>query len=1583
MSPRKDHTAATSFAHTPRRRLSKTAHDNQLAWTESVARCRPRAPVRRFSASEEVGFCEDAIQFQQPASVDDGQLGNRNGRDDKEVRFFGLPAPITPLFAGDSDLMDLSHEPGLPRFADGEISVDIRDQSMLLPQYQTHRAGESHQRTISIVTSDSEQPEPTFEEVFREACIMHALYQTQGGKFRNEFANQSVTEDDAAQTSRAKLKLTQRQRTWLEGHKAGLWLVDEDYGAFCKCANVLLLHQWHSFGKYPKGVKNEDLEKLDIHTDIKDGNKKLEHIKFKAYTEDGRRKFERYILPVLQRSGDQETRLFVHDGDLMCDMNCKRKKRYVDESPCDNSRDLEVETDDVGRLRVLADWHRWREQPKLVENSHVFEIAVLDMLFPLPDQGNEFYLELPDGQNFHIFRKASPALTAEVQEALSRITTSESHAGVQPQRIKLSPRRLSRQHVFGKPPESPSLARAEGTIFVYRPANITLFRYDVPHTMEHFLQLARRELYPDTPARLRLRISPSNAFRREGKLLLPIQESQGSYTKPDKNEETLEDIWKENIVDKWLVSHEDVWAIKVFEFLAGRLTLLHQKYVLVFYGPQDKDAYRNPERWDMSALGNKMSDDVNDEGWNIPSISLMDRLAEISVRLLNIDPRKPNQGVVLHVMREGPREWLRWKAYMSFNEWMLEILYKIDGELIAIYPGDYKEPDNLTGPEVDESEVVEAMKEAKRKKAVTAKAAVEAFTTPRPSEQPYYKNLPSPVRRLILYHPPDATFNSMGHMGVQLPQSTWNPEGTHLTREPSYAFNAPKYSESDMGRLAQRLLRAEEEILMREESCRVCGKVFLKRSGGKDLNMRDHLDLHPVVSDLRGNISVPLQISRRESATQTYDDIIFANEPRQPKSNDSMAELPRGEPELFCSKCHKYLIDYTEDEIEAHVEKCDTTIDDLTLFDIRKTWNRRNKIGILRGTKKPATRQARTRGLVKAAEAPVDSIQVLDQPASRPHGKRKGKADISKSPAGIGPGKAVDAPPKVSIAYNDIPTDNKAAKEARIASLVTNPQSSKAAESTQDKTIRARSEPPNNADTDEAPSAAQLRSSRTVNNASQGKTPQKASKSPSTKRGSDPGSSRKITSAGNVNNAEGKEVIPSPTKQWRKPATKTSEMNTKAADVTDAGDNPSRAANGKKTKETQDQEGETQQPKPRGRRPKTTEARDASTHPESIAPTAAATETQEPAKKRPGRKPQANDVKPEDKQNPENPRDAKETSKATRKPRAKKVQPENDPVPQHPAAGQAATKAPATTKRIRKTAAKKTAATQEKDQPESTDAQAAAVKTTATTSTAESPKKQKLTLKPPTKGEGPRQEGEPRPTLPTTAEEGGPSKETPAPEAQEQVADVHKGNEEPKVGKKGAKATATTTSPTKRKAPAKTATKVSAAKKRKPSPLEDETKTPAPPATAEQASSPLQSAVEGQANNGADIHVPAASPAKGKGKAKPPGPQSTTTISPTKRKAPTAKSTKTSPAKKRKPSPEAETLPLPTDGEGEHVVPSIEAPATEGAGEVAGAGQGEREREQAVGLETAGRGRRKRTATPKAAAAARGRKGEGEEKGKK
>ena len=82
--------------------------------------------------------------------------------------------------------------------------------------------------------------------------------------------------------------------------------------------------------------------------------------------------------------------------------------------------------------------------------------------------------------------------------------------------------------------------------------------------MQRFFEMARSELYPDTPGDLCLRISPSAAFRSEGKLLAPLTENRKGYMEPDGEGGTLEEWWEEEILDKWLTPEEDVWAVKAF-----------------------------------------------------------------------------------------------------------------------------------------------------------------------------------------------------------------------------------------------------------------------------------------------------------------------------------------------------------------------------------------------------------------------------------------------------------------------------------------------------------------------------------------------------------------------------------------------------------------------------------------------------------------------------------------------------------------------------------------------------------------------------------------------------------------------------------------------------------------------------------------------------------------------------------------------------------------------------------------------------------------------------------------------------------
>lgn len=243
-------------------------------------------------------------------------------------------------------------------------------------------------------------------------------------------------------------------------------------------------------------------------------------------------------------------------------------------------------------------------------------------------------------------------------------------------------------------------ARSQGAIIVHRPARLTHFTYHAPHTVERFLALARSELYPNTEGKLQLRLSPSRAFQEEGKLLAPIVESEVGYTSVDSTGETLEDWWKREILDKWLTPEEDVWAIKIFvsdiptiSMTIADINTNQQDTILVKDG---MDLTKQPEKWDLSALKGIDLDDDDDDGqetWSIPPKSLSAGLAQISKTLLHIDPRKASEGILLHVIHDPvtdlKKEWLRWNAEHSFTHFLNEVLYKIDGDTIAIYPGDY------------------------------------------------------------------------------------------------------------------------------------------------------------------------------------------------------------------------------------------------------------------------------------------------------------------------------------------------------------------------------------------------------------------------------------------------------------------------------------------------------------------------------------------------------------------------------------------------------------------------------------------------------------------------------------------------------------------------------------------------------------------------------------------------------------------------------------------------------------------------------------------------------------------------------
>ncbi|KAL8773642.1 MAG: hypothetical protein Q9209_001408 [Squamulea sp. 1 TL-2023] len=1569
MTPNEANSSAKTSAQTPRRGVLKSSNEHPLAWTERVARSRPRAPVRRLSASEEAGSRQNHAPS--PLAVTDRALDADNqGRDIKEVGSFGFPIPIIP-YPRASNSIDLSNElanyafrQNMPDYCNGEVRENHHDNGISPSRYQRSPRLERHQRTVSFAdeqdevnASDTEQSDIPLGEQLEQAFTLHALYQGEGGVLPNRFATTTAAQDNPTPQAKTKFKLFQRPRTLILGHKAGLWLTNYAFDSFCQVANTLILHQWDDMGGYPKDYsKVKDRGKLDITVEIKDGNKRIKRVVIKLHTEAGRKQYEKLILPVLQKQ-EPKPRIRVHDGKLKCDFDCKREPKDKEPS-CDNSRDLEVEVPDVGFLRVLADWHRWRKQPKLIENSKVFENAVFRLLFPTTTDKHEFAIELPDGTTFHVSRKAQPALPADVQEALSHMTTAESQQGVTPQKIKLLPYTTSQKHILERPPESPGqkspgLARAEGTIFVHRPANFTHFRYDFPQTMERFFKLARRELYPDTQGRLRLRISPSNAFRQEGKLLLPIVERKGSYGDRDDEGETPEDVWKDSIVDKWLTPLEDVWIVKVFDAIR------------VFDGLWDENVQYEPECWDVSALQNRASHDSEDTGWNIPPESLMDDLAKISIKFLDVDPRNSSRGIVLHVKRETPGEWLRWKAPMTFLEFMLEILYKIDGEAIAIYPGDYEEPEERIDVELEQNRAAEAMAQMKRKKTIVAKDAVEAFGRP-----------------VLLRNPAqaDGRFNNLGHLAIQLPQTTWDPEGTHLEPAPSYASNALIYSVTDMGLLQQRLFRAENEILMREEACRLnLNQDVVKHISdhGQRIcpatnchcplwvlthkQLIDHLKLHPETSNVRNEIQkVPPKL-RRESATQTNADDLDPRYRYRLDSKDSLTELPTGEAKLWCSKCYQYIHELNEKELEDHAKQCRTTIRDFTPLEVRKT----NPITTLKSRHKPTTSRARPYGRSTAVDATFPGTEAVDNPVSTVDGKGKRKAAASKPPPEI----LIVAPSKGTAADSKALNHGEAAREAKFTAMVQKARSAKASTTSQNRPTRSKSVPLASDKASEAPTPAQLRVGERGNIPVQGQQHQGALNNLQSKQKSVLGSSRTTRANTDAVGATEQVVIAPSSKRVSGVLVRKNEAAPKEATK-----KLPLARSKRKTRETEaDPKFVDPLPPSKRRRTKLTQGGEKATEPaaeESTAqkPATAVSQAPGPPPGKLSRKralmAKAEDVKDSD--TPERP------TRPIRKPRTRKAKVGDAPTPQDLTTAVPEGQPPEPPKRTRASRAKKTDTQTERTDPAQIPADAGKEGTPATTS----PRKRKAPVSKTiteTKSAKKRKLDQPGDKTNMAVETASAVPDAAGADNHNPAESFGKGKCKGKVEELSAEPT--TTSPKKRRIlTPKTKTKAPTGKKRKTAANEDETETQsAVPAKNKVTGPSLPTSQQEEPQIGPDEVVPEDSPKKGKGKAKAQTQAPKSTIAtPRKRKAPATKITTstTSPAKKRKAAPDNETPAESSTAEG--VVPSVEPAASasriEGVVADMGVGQGV----LVAGEEQAtlpGRGKRKRLPTPKVAAA--------------
>lgn len=94
----------TDMKYTPQRGGPESMNDRQIPWTEQIAKHRPRAPIRRLSASEETRSFGNSAGRQQSAFAD-GTLEGYEG----SAKLFGFPAAVTQS-AKISDALELDLE---------------------------------------------------------------------------------------------------------------------------------------------------------------------------------------------------------------------------------------------------------------------------------------------------------------------------------------------------------------------------------------------------------------------------------------------------------------------------------------------------------------------------------------------------------------------------------------------------------------------------------------------------------------------------------------------------------------------------------------------------------------------------------------------------------------------------------------------------------------------------------------------------------------------------------------------------------------------------------------------------------------------------------------------------------------------------------------------------------------------------------------------------------------------------------------------------------------------------------------------------------------------------------------------------------------------------------------------------------------------------------------------------------------------------------------------------------------------------------------------------------------------------------
>ncbi|KAL9593848.1 MAG: hypothetical protein Q9219_007357 [cf. Caloplaca sp. 3 TL-2023] len=415
---------------TPRRARPESMNDRQVPWTEEVARHRPRAPVRRLSASEETRPLRQGVR---PRRSNFGREVQEEEDEDDTTVFIRSPAAEVPptkmsrtiRFALNPDASpngwnhDHAHSPQGYDYTSSKRTPDAVSSC-----YQQRAYAIAEEMGAFSDLSEEEGPmKMRIDEELRHAFAVHALNQGYGRGLRNDFASSVPETTGTTPGSGTRLRLTVRPRTLIYGHKAGLWLKDFSWESFCGLAQALMIHDWQTF-EYPE---IDEKKKFTVEVENREGNNRYSMTLLHS---NSRKTYQLKILPFIRGDGPKP-RVRVLTAKNTCSFDCD----------CDDSREIEVEAVDMGFLTMYAPWHLWQQKEKFGSNTKVFEITMFDLLFPSPafNEYLEFDMEFPDGTVYRLERGMEPFLGLEVQQHLSRITTREREPGVKAQRIKLWP----------------------------------------------------------------------------------------------------------------------------------------------------------------------------------------------------------------------------------------------------------------------------------------------------------------------------------------------------------------------------------------------------------------------------------------------------------------------------------------------------------------------------------------------------------------------------------------------------------------------------------------------------------------------------------------------------------------------------------------------------------------------------------------------------------------------------------------------------------------------------------------------------------------------------------------------------------------------------------------------------------------------------------------------------------------------------------------------------------------------------------------------------------------------------------------